>query len=193
MKRSAFVVASAAGALMLIFSAGMVGAWACTPQPRSFAIAPAAAGAGSIATVVGQGVPAGSPVHVRWDGLKGEIIGSATADERGQFHASVTIPPARPGVHAVIFSAGPVTEPSVAGIGRLPFRLSPGDGQPASLPVLDPWAPETGTRSPAGHATADRDLAAGLGALGVGLATLAGGTALAVVGRRHRGRAGAQS
>lgn len=182
------VLAASVAVLSLMIGAGAVVAWACTPQPRSFAVTPAAAAAGSVASVVGQGVPAGSPVQVRWDDLQGRIIGSSTADERGQFQTSVTIPEGQPGVHAVVFSAGEPGQPSVVGVGRLAFKLSSPDGR-ALQPALDPWSSSGPT--PNTQAAAARTMTTGFGILGLGLAVLAGASTLTVVGGRRRSRASA--
>jgi hypothetical protein len=158
-----------------------VAAWACTPQPRSFAVTPGAAAAGSAAKVVGQGVPAGSSVEVRWDDLRGQIIGATTADSRGQFQASVTIPQGQPGVHTVIFSAG---EPSKAtsGVGRLTFNVQPAGSEAAR--AVDPWSSAAGSTGRSGSGGSNLPL--GLGIAGAGMAALGGGSVLVAAGRRRR-------
>lgn len=184
MKRASLVVGAAS--LNLLIGTGVVAAWACTPQPRSFSMKPEAAAAGSVASVVGQGVPAGSPVQVRWDDVRGQIIGSATADDRGQFQASVTIPQGAPGVHTVVFSAGDPNQPATTGVGRLAFKLGSADG-PAERAVAA-WGSD-GPANAGASGTGHNDLAVGIGILGFGTVALAGASALAVVGRR-RSRAG---
>lgn len=157
-------------------------AWACTPQPRSFAVSPSMAVAGSAASVVGQGVAPGEPVEVRWNRLDGGVIGTAVADERGRFRADVRIPEAAPGVYSVLFAAG--GQPSKAtGVGRLAFEVAGSNGQRASSERPEFWSsqPETHRSNPNGNS-----LALGAGLASLGAVTLSAGATLAVLRRTRR-------
>lgn len=176
--RKILAVTALAGAVLVAVGT----AWACTPQPRSFAVNPDLAAPGQAAEVVGQGMPARSLVEVRWNDLQGAIIGSAFANDKGDFKASVTVPETRPGMYAVVFTA----DTGGVAAGRLAFAVgTPGQRTPSDTPGL--WdSPVGGAASPSGSGSG---FMLGAGLLGLGLVALATGAATVCVGGRRRARA----
>ena len=176
--RKTVVVAAGTCALLVV----MLGAaWACTPQPRSFAARPDTGAGGTATEIIGQGMPAFVPVEVRWDDLDGSVIGSAQADENGRFKAPIVVPDSLPGMHTVIFKAregdGPVTS-----VGRIPFRVSPAGTQSSSAASEGTWS----ARSTAGGSNGAARL--GVFLLAGGLTTLLGGALVTTAAGRRRAR-----
>lgn len=179
-------VTLAGGTLVALVLTVASTAWACTPQPRSFSVAPDTATAKSIASVVGQGVPAGAPVEVHWNSLEGNVIGTATADDRGRFSLPVTVPDGPPGAYSIVFTARGANG-SVSGVGRLPFRLTSAASGVAPAAPGKVWS-AAGREPATAPSGSGRGVAAGIGLMSLGLVTLAGGS-LAVIARRRRATA----
>lgn len=184
-------VALAAAALVVVLPLLASVGWACTPLPRSFLVAPDVAKARTTTKVTAQGLTPGTPVEVLWNGLEGKVIGSVTADDRGQFTLPVTVPDSAPGSYAIVFMARSSGGPAV--VGRLPFSLT--SPAPAVLGAGDDrvggagartaiWGRDSGSGASA-PSGANRELALGVGLSSLGLAALAGGTASLVVRRRR--------
>ena len=152
-------------------------AWACTPQPRVLATSAESGPSRSAVTVRGEAVAPAGPVELRWDGVRGPVIGTALADANGHFAAQAAIPDASAGVHAIVVVA------QGAGLGRSPFEVTPSSASTASAArPSSPWS-ASGTGSPSEPGVGGLLIGAGL--LGVGAAVLSGGAAAAVVGRRR--------
>lgn len=77
-------------------------AWACTAQPRIVQLTPLAAAPGSDLSLQGDALAANAPVELRWNALDGQVIGTAVADDGGEFATTAVVPDAAPGVYAVI-------------------------------------------------------------------------------------------
>ncbi|MGQ0744466.1 MAG: hypothetical protein ACT4OS_09060 [Acidimicrobiales bacterium] len=178
---------------------GVVGtAFACTPLPRSFLIAPDVGAAKTMTTVTGQGLRPRTPVEVLWGDTQGRVIGSVITDERGEFALPVTVPDVVPGAYAVVFMAPTadalgmegVTVDSVA-VGRLPFRLAPAaaaspiGGLPGPSPDLgQQWSGDPRRTRP--NSDSGQDLVLAVGISGLGIVVVAGGSALVGTRRRRR-------
>lgn len=172
----------AAGVLAVVPLSLGAAARACTPLPRSFGLIPKAASGAALAKAVGEGVAPRSPVEVRWDDVKGDLIGSAVADEKGQFSAMVAIPPAPRGAHIVLFRAQAVGTSELTTVGRLPFAvMSPGELQSTASETgrsrvrIASAQPKSGGRAPTNGALA----------MVVGIVALSVGGTVALVGRRR--------
>ena len=178
-RRTALLLASMLAVVPLTLGAV---AQACTPLPRSFGLIPKSASGAALAKAVGEGVAPRSPVEVRWDDVKGDLIGSAVADEKGQFSAMVAIPPAPPGAHAVLFRARAVGTSGLTTVGRLPFAVtSPGE----LLPTATEAGPSRVRMATAQPESSGRGPTSGVLALVVGMVALSVGGTVAVVGRRR--------
>lgn len=170
------------GAAAAVVIAGVVfgwgaWAWACTPQARVLATSAASGPPESEVTVRGEAVSPAGPVELRWNGVRGPVIGTALADAYGRFEAEAAIPAAQPGVHAIIV----VSEG--AGVGRSPFLVTPSSSGAASVDqTRSPWAVSNAS-PPVERGT--QGLLIGAGVLGLGAAVLSGGAAAAAVGRRR--------
>jgi len=187
--------AGLAGFALVIAAVGM--AWACTPQARMFLRGhepggPSPAGgntgaAGGQVALAGDGVPEGTIVEIRWNGLGGQKLAEAIASSDGTFAADVTVPQAAAGVY--YFVAVPkVAEPMLArqafvvkgaGATTLTENLWAGfESNPASIESADAALP--GSPNPASL-------------LGAGMALVAtmalGGIAAVAVTKRRRSRA----
>lgn len=164
---------AAAGAVL-----GLGGwAWACTPQARVVAASAESAPAGSTVAVRGEAVRASGAVELRWDGVRGPVIGSAVADAGGRFSAEGMIPDAAPGVHTIVIVGQDKS------LGRLPFEVTPSSAATTRdggifWPSAQPW--ESGSPRSDGPG-----FALGAAMLGLGAAGLSAGAAAAVVARRR--------
>lgn len=148
-------------------------AWACTPQPRVVSTSAESGPARSEVLVTGEGARPGAPIELRWNGVRGPVIGSGTADDAGAFASAVRLPDAGPGVHTIVAVV------QDAGIGRTAFEITPAR------------ASTTRTRSPVwttsfpSQSSGARGFDGGGVLLAVGTVGLAGGTAAAVLVRRR--------
>ncbi len=186
MSRKALLLTAAVLTLGPLFG---VAAWACTPLPRSFMITPAVASARQATNVVGQGLAPGTPVEILWNGRSNNVIGMATADERGRFSLPVTVPEGKPGSYAIVFMAGDAA--NALAVGRLPFRISssePGTGAGTeaaggAAPSDAGWVRSATRQSPPLDGLSGT-LALGTALAAAGATVLLGGTASALVRRR---------
>lgn len=171
------------GSVAVVGVAGMVftggaWAWACTVQPRVVSTSAESGPPRSAITVRGEAVAPAGPVELRWDGVRGPVIGTAVADESRRFEARATIPDSDPGIHAIMVVS------QDAGVGRIPFEVTPSSASTATAArVSSPWT-VAGTDSSGGSGTGGA-LLVGAGLLGVGAAALSGGAAVAALGRRR--------
>lgn len=173
----------AAAATVLVMAAA---AWACTSQPRIFALSSQEAPVGSEVRVTGQTVAPQGEVEVRWNDVEGPVLATTAADGNGSFSTVVRIPETAPGVYTILAVAGgegvarsaveviqPLAQaPSVkvplpADLGDSAWRTLPGDAGPSS-------------EQPASSRLA---LAAGLSLVA---ASFAGFSMAAVIGLRRR-------
>lgn len=134
-------------------------AWACTSQPRIFALSSQEAPPGSEVRVTGQTVAPQGEVEVRWNDVEGPVLARTAADGTGSFSAVVRIPEARPGVYTILAVAGgegvarsalEVTQPAAARTpadvsvpataGDSPWRTLPEPGASAAPPASPPVA-----------------------------------------------------
>lgn len=171
-------------------SAAVATAWACTPSPRSFSVIPEVAAPGTQARVIGEGMPAGSPVEIRWNGIAGTLIGVTHADARGAFSATVSIPDAAPGIHAIVFNTGDDSRAAVK-VGRLAFQVaSPAElaaGTSGGIGPSKALGSVTNLGTPAGSHQSSAGRSTGLALLGLGAAGLCVAT-LVTTSRRHRAK-----
>jgi len=115
------------GAVAAVVAATSV-AWACTAWTGMYPLSQPAGPRGTEVTVRGTS-PVAGPVEVRWDGLKGKVLGVAEAAPReqgGVFSTKVTIPDASPGVHYVV-----VVSSGEGGWSRAAFKIPAKTGVPS--------------------------------------------------------------
>ena len=89
------------GAVAAIFVAFAGVSWACTPS-RQIVLSPTfgPSEAQRTATVTGKGFVSGTPVEIRWNTVKGPVLGEATAPD---FSVSINIPTdATPDIYYVV-------------------------------------------------------------------------------------------
>lgn len=161
------------GAAVLIGWAGV--AFACSPMPEVYSVFPESAAPGSTVAVEGRSVTSPSPVEIRWNGVRGQVLAAATP-VAGALSVPVQIPDVPPGVYSLSLV-------TAQGVGRTAFEVT---GQPRS---------ETAAASRVWPTVGDRGLAAapsaagpnvfGVGLLAVGLAGLFAGSTVAVARRRR--------
>ncbi|MGH9156797.1 MAG: hypothetical protein ACRD1K_13400, partial [Acidimicrobiales bacterium] len=134
---------------------------------------------------------------VRWDGLKGSVIGMAQAGTReqgGEFVTQVRIPKDAPGIHYVVVVSG-----GQGGWSRAAFKIpgKPGDPGLAAGNAVDrdgltgPSTDPMWYSRPQTAGSSDPALVAGVAMLSVGMVALVGGFAVAGA-RRNRARASRQ-
>ncbi|HUP68635.1 MAG TPA: hypothetical protein VM142_02350 [Acidimicrobiales bacterium] len=165
------------GVAGLVLSGGAL-AWACTAQPRVVSTSLESGPPRSPVMVRGEAVAPAGPVELRWDGVRGPVIGTAMADEFRRFEANATIPDSEPGVHAIMVVSGD------AGVGRIPFEVTPSSASTATAArSTSPWTAAKSASS--GGSGTDGSLLIGAALLGVGAAALSGGAAVAALGRRR--------
>ena len=168
-------------------SAGMVALWvgvafACTPQIRSYAVAPESAAPGSTVTVQGRDISSASPVEIRWNGTRGQVLGVARAGADGSFSVPVQVPDVAPGVYAMTLVS------TDAGVGRSAFEVTVAAGLVPASPGANLWS---SVADQASAPVADGPPgAAGVALLALGLVGLAAGSTVAVAGRRRAVAAG---
>lgn len=121
-------------------------AWACTPRLGMEMLSTPAGFPDTKVTVKGI-TPGTGQVEIRWDGLRGPLLGTAEVRpiagdaNSSTFSATVTIPPASPGVHYVVAVGGLTSGGTDAGWSRASFTI-PGaapDSEPDPL-TADPRA-----------------------------------------------------
>lgn len=174
---------SASLAFVIIFAAiGVVSvAWACTVQPRVFSVFPETGAPATAVTLSGKAVPANSQLEVRWNSMDGQTVGTAVADENGQFSVPVIIPDVAPGSHYLLLEAG------AGGIGRVALEVTSKEAAavPAAQAVsASSWSPPKTPISPVAGGGAG--LVVGVALMSAGLVGLFGGVAAAAVSTRRR-------
>lgn len=154
-------------------------ALACTPKPRVFSSLPEAAPPGAAVVVRGENVPSQHPVEIRWNGVRGDLLATATADGHGAFAVPVTVPQAAPGIYTMVFLAGD------AGIARMSFEVTSSTTVPVATPrnANTLWSLDTSPASPADDS--HLGLQVGMVLLSVGTVALFTGFAVATVRRRR--------
>jgi len=114
-------------AAMAMLSAASL-ALACTGQTRILSVTPQAGSPGTAVTVKGEAIVPGTLVEIRWNGLNGTQMASATAGPAGTFSTVVNVPEATPGIYYLVVNAGEtavarnvfeVTTPASAATGGL--------------------------------------------------------------------------
>lgn len=170
-------------------------AWACTAWTGMYPLSEPAGPAGTEVTVRGTS-PIPGPVEIRWDGLKGKILGVTQAGAReqgGEFIADVKIPKAAPGVHYVV-----VVSSGQGGWSRAAFKIPGKSGAPVAdlTPAGDRtevnrllsaealWSPP----EPQATRSTNPAVAAGMALLSIGMVALVVTFGVAGV-RRSRARA----
>ncbi len=161
----------------------MVMAWAsvsfaCSVLPQvSYSLLPESATPGSTVMVKGQNVRSQAQVEIRWNGVGGKVLASATP-VNGAFSVPVQVPEVAPGIYSLML----VTDN--AGVGRTAFEVV---GSAADTRTLEPAAqlwPQSHGPVPADGTAADPSLV-GIGLLAVGLVGLFAGSTVAVARRRR--------
>lgn len=133
-------------------------AFACTNFVRIDSLVPASESPVATASVKGSGAAAGATVELRWNGVKGPVIGTAKADEAGAFSAQASIPDAPAGIYFVVATDGRT-------LSRAAFEV------PATSGLVGPTRDASELLSVASSEAFPLSL--GLGALAVGLAAFA--------------------
>ncbi len=175
------------GAAAMVVTGWASVAFACSPMPRVYSVTPESAAPGSTVMVEGREIGSTSPVEIRWNGVKGPVIGTAVAEDGvhgTEFATEVTIPQSGPGVYYLMLVAAD------SGIGRAAFEVTaPSTAtSPASTPAVakDAWGTlDAPLQSGAGTSGSSGALRNGLALLGFGSAALLAGGALAASGRRR--------
>lgn len=119
-RRGPFVLALGMAAVLAAASA----AAACTPMLAMYPLSSPAGDPGKEVTVKGTS-PSTDPVEVRWDGIRGPMLGTASVDEEtGAFSIDVEIPEAAPGLHYVVAVGGASKGGDSTGWSRAPFKVA---------------------------------------------------------------------
>jgi len=146
-------------------------AWACTSQPRIFALGSHDAPPGSDVRVSGQAVAPQGAVEVRWNGVEGPVLAQATADANGSFSVVARIPEATPGVYTIIAVAGGT------GVARSAFEVTSRPASTAQANVVVhagdfAWRALSSSVASTPQAGIGFSLIAGMGLLAAGIAGL---------------------
>lgn len=153
--------------------------FACTVLPQvSYSLLPESATPGSTVMVEGQNVKSQSPVEIRWNGVGGKVLASATP-VNGTFSVPVQVPEAAPGIYSLML----VTDN--AGVARTAFEVI---GEAADAPAVKSAAqlwPRSAQGPAAAHGAAGKPSMVGVGLLAVGVVGLFAGFTAVVVGRRR--------
>lgn len=172
-------VTSAAVATGAAVAAGWASvAFACSPMPRVYSVLPESASPGSTVMVEGREVAAPAPVEIRWNGVRGEVLATATAGSDGTFSVPVRVPDVAPGVYSLTLVA-----PGV-GVGRTAFEVTGSAASAPAGPAVRLW-PSASDAAPATAPASNGTSTAGVALLSVGLVGLAAGTTVAVTRRRR--------
>lgn len=179
-----------AGAVFAI-AAAVVGigglSWACTVQARIVAVTPESGAERSTLTVRGEGLGSSAdgtptPVEIRWNGIRGAVLATATVDNAGRFSTVAEVPPAAPGVYSLVAVAKGV------GIGRIAFEVtgSSASGAPA-LAASGATQDRLWATSPAGSAGNGPPIGVAVGAalFGLGIVGLFSGFTVVALRRRR--------
>ena len=160
--------------LLVIVLTAMGAAWACVPQPV-LSVQPLASGPpGSQVTVEGANF-AGGRVELRWNGLDGPLLFSATG---ASFAVPISIPDGADGLYALV-ALERQQDGSVGGVARTAFQLV---RSTASTLASPPQA----TSSTDDEASPSTVVAVTLGIAGA-IALLVAGAAVGAATTRHRG------
>lgn len=153
--------------------------FACTVQPQvSYSLLPQSASPGSTVMVEGRNVKSQSPVEIRWNGVAGKVLASATPVD-GAFSVPVQVPEAAPGIYSLML----VTDN--AGVGRTAFEVIGGAADPAGVKSSAQLWPRPAQGYGPGDGAATSPSLVGVGLLAVGVVGLFAGSAAVVVGRRR--------
>lgn len=176
------------GRVTMVVAAGAVSgflsvsgqAWACTPQARIVAASPAVGPPLSASSVRGEAVTPEAPVEIRWNGVKGPVVGTALADKQGAFTAAVAVPDVAPGVYTLVAVAG------TAGLTRTAFEVTAATAPAVvSAAPSNVWSSGSGSGIEASDSGSSSGAVMGVGLLAFGLVGVVGGFAV-VAGRRRR-------
>ncbi len=163
------------GGLLTVIAWASV-AYACTVAPQvSYSLLPESATPGQTVTVEGRAVSSGSPVEIRWNGVKGDVLATATP-----MNYAFSVPVKIPDVPAGIYSLLLVT--ADAGVGRTSVEVTgPAGVEPRRVTTgLWPTTSDAPRRASEGGPGA-----LGVGMLALGLVGLSAGSAVAVTRRRR--------
>lgn len=163
----------------IALAGGLVGqAWACTPL-AAVTLSQLAAGAESRVTVNGTAFHSGVPVEIRWNGVTGPVLATATGPD---FSVPVTVPgDADPGAYYIL-AVQRDAEGTIIGRGASTFAVAEPAGPPAASlasstnPSQAPAASDDGRTYP---------LALGVAVATLGLVTLFSMTTVFAVRRRR--------
>lgn len=165
------------GILGLVGWAGV--AFACSVSPQvTYSLAPESATPGDTVTVEGRAVSSRSPVEIRWNGVTGKVLATATPTN-GAFSVPVQVPDVSPGIYSLML----VT--TDAGVGRTSIEVAALAGVPSQRVAAAQVWPTAAEARAAGASTFPGPAAVGVALLAVGLAGLFGASTFAVVRRRR--------
>jgi hypothetical protein len=195
MRKKSILGLSVAAVAVLV---GMSAAWACTFQPRIFALSQEAGPKGSEVLITGQGVAPQGAVGIHWNGVTGPRLAQTSADSAGNFSVVAPIPNVAPDVYSLVAVA------ANAGVARSSFEVTPeyamsqtvsavqtppvavDRGQEGSRFWANPsHAPGLDNSTPASSNSPNSGLLAGVGLLAAGLVALFSGFTIAVVRKRR--------
>lgn len=151
--------------------AGGTVAFACTYVPHLYSTSPESGAPGTDVTVSGQAIGAKGPVAIRWNGLKGPVLGAVTPDPAGNFSVVVKVPDVSPNVYFLVAVA------EGSGVARQAFEVTGSRSAAAAVPLVPATAPNP-VATPVGVPASDSSQ--GLSMVGAGLVLLAGG--LVIIG-----------
>jgi hypothetical protein len=169
-------------------------AWACTAQVGLSPLLQQSGPQGTQLSVSGQTI-GGGEVEIRWNGVRGPVIGTALTGQDGganDFTAQVTIPEATPGVYYLVAAA------ENGQVSRAAFEVTPSD--PAATPAVAPRVVGSqpnvdnawNSQGPGpADASTSPGLVAGMGLLAVGMVALFSAFGVAAVHRHRSGRVSA--
>ena len=120
------------GALMLVFATIV---FACTYIPHLYAISPRVGVPGTDMTLQGNAATTTHPVTLRWNGVNGPVLGTATPDGQGNFQTTVKVPDVAPGTYFVVADSGG------RDVARAAFEVT-GAGNAAGAPLAPAVAPD---------------------------------------------------
>lgn len=180
--RRAGVAVTGAAAVVLVAASV---AWACTVQSQLFALSPPIGRPGTAVEVRGKAIwtsgPERTQVEIRWDGVRGPVVGSAVADRTGAFSAMATVPDTAPGVYSLVV----VVPGTDTGVTRTAFEVTAAPGAASERRPLAATAWGDSAGLDAADRASQTGLLAGGALLSFGLGALFSAFGVAAVRRRR--------
>lgn len=153
-------------------------AFACSPQPAVYSLVPESAAPGETVEVRGQAVRSASPVEIRWNGVKGDLLATTIPAGGGMFSVPVRIPDVAPGIYSMV--AVTVDD----GVARIAFEATAPAGTTAAAAAPAQLWPSLDA-APSSAPASSGPNAFGVALLGIGLVGLFAGSTVAVARRRR--------